>query len=130
MIGVVLADRLGAIELFGQHPAHQEMRPGQRAECDPVVGARSDGGVEPLRPADDEARRAPGILPAREQGREAFAVGLLAAEVERQYWARWNEDNKEAIAAYNERVEREGLWSDRYRTFMRPESAEDGQDAA
>ena len=60
----------------------------------------------------------------------ATVDALLAAEVERQYWARWNEDNKEAIAAYNARIEREGLFSDRYRTFMRPESAEDGQDAA
>ena len=26
---------------------------------------------------------------------------LLTEEVQRQYWARWNEDNKDAIAAYN-----------------------------
>jgi antitoxin CcdA len=50
---------------------------------------------------------------------------LLTEEVLRRYWQRWHEDNAEAIAAYNARVEREGLFSDRYRTFMRP-----GQDAA
>ena len=50
---------------------------------------------------------------------------LLTEEVMKRYWARWNEDNKEAIAAYNERVEREGLFSDRYRTFMRPRSRRD-----
>ena len=40
---------------------------------------------------------------------------LLAEEVQRRYWARWNEDNKEAIAAYNARIEREGTLSQRIR---------------
>lgn len=44
---------------------------------------------------------------------------LLAEEVERRYWARWNEDNKEAIAAYNARIEREGVPLAKYRTFMK-----------
>ncbi len=34
---------------------------------------------------------------------------LLAAEVRRLRWQRWAEDNREAIAAYNQRIEREGL---------------------
>jgi len=46
---------------------------------------------------------------------------LLAAEVQRQYWERWQTDNAEAIAHYNARIEREGLFSDRIRTFMRPD---------
>jgi antitoxin CcdA len=50
---------------------------------------------------------------------------LLTQEVLRQYWARWNTDNAEAIAHYNERVAREGLFSDRYRTFMRPKADQD-----
>ena len=50
---------------------------------------------------------------------------LLTEAVLKQYWERWNEDNAEAIAAYNERVEREGLFSDRVRTFMRPHSDQD-----
>ncbi len=45
---------------------------------------------------------------------------LLTEEVLRRYWQRWNEENAEAFAAYNARIEREGLFSDRYRTFMRP----------
>jgi antitoxin CcdA len=45
---------------------------------------------------------------------------LLTAEVTRLYWERWREDNREAIADYNARIEREGLFSDRWRTFMRP----------
>ena len=40
---------------------------------------------------------------------------LLAEEVQRRYWQRWNEDNKEAIAAYNARIEREGTLSQRIR---------------
>jgi antitoxin CcdA len=49
------------------------------------------------------------------------AERLLGAEIEREYWKRWNTDNAEAIAHYNARIEREGLFSDRYRTFMRPD---------
>ena len=44
---------------------------------------------------------------------------LLAEEVRRRYWERWNDDNKAAIAAYNERVEREGLPLAKYRSFMK-----------
>ena len=44
---------------------------------------------------------------------------LLAEVVNKRYWERWNEDNKEAIAAYTERIEREGIPLARYRTFMR-----------
>ena len=44
---------------------------------------------------------------------------LLTEEVKRRYWARWNEDNKEAIAAYNARIEREGVPLAKYRTFMK-----------
>ena len=42
---------------------------------------------------------------------------LLAEEVKRQYWARWNEQNSAAIDQYNERIEREGLPLAQYRTF-------------
>ena len=44
---------------------------------------------------------------------------LLAEEVQRRYWARWNEDNKQAIADYNARIEREGLPLSKYRTFLK-----------
>lgn len=47
---------------------------------------------------------------------------LLAAEVQRQYWERWQADNAQAIEHYNARIEREGLFSDGHRTFMRPEA--------
>ncbi len=42
---------------------------------------------------------------------------LLAAEVKRRYWERWNEDNKDAIDAYNARIAREGLPLAKYRSF-------------
>ena len=44
---------------------------------------------------------------------------LLAEEVQRRYWARWNEQNKEAIDTYNARIEREGLPLAKYRTFLK-----------
>ena len=44
---------------------------------------------------------------------------LLAEEVQRRYWARWNEANKDAFAAYNARVEREGLPLAKYRSFAK-----------
>ncbi len=58
---------------------------------------------------------------ARELGMNISATvdALLAAEVRKQYWARWNEENKDAIAHYNARITREGLPLARYRTFMK-----------
>jgi antitoxin CcdA len=44
---------------------------------------------------------------------------LLADEVRRRYWQRWNEENKEAVEHYNQRVEREGLPLAKYRTFAK-----------
>jgi antitoxin CcdA len=44
---------------------------------------------------------------------------LLAQEVQRRYWERWNEQNKDAIDAYNRRIEREGLPLAKYRTFAK-----------
>ena len=46
-------------------------------------------------------------------------LSLNAQEVQRRYWEQWNEENKEAVAAYNARIEREGLPLARYRTFMK-----------
>ncbi len=42
---------------------------------------------------------------------------LLAAEVKRRYWERWAEENKEAVAAYNARIAKEGLPLAKYRSF-------------
>jgi antitoxin CcdA len=44
---------------------------------------------------------------------------LLAEEVKRRYWAKWAEENKDGIAAYNARIAKEGLPLARYRTFAR-----------
>ena len=45
--------------------------------------------------------------------------GLLAEEVRRRYWERWNADNKGAIDAYNERIERDGLPLAKHRSFAK-----------
>ena len=42
---------------------------------------------------------------------------LLAEEVKRRYWEKWRDDNKDAFAAYNERIQREGLPLAKYRSF-------------
>jgi post-segregation antitoxin (ccd killing protein) len=42
---------------------------------------------------------------------------LLADEVKRRYWAKWNEDNQEAISAYNDRVAKHGLPLTQYRSW-------------
>ena len=44
---------------------------------------------------------------------------LLADEVKKRYWAKWNEDNQEAMLAYNERVAKYGLPLAKYRTWGR-----------
>jgi len=51
----------------------------------------------------------------------ATVDALLAEEVRRRYWERWNEDNHEAITHYNERIAREGLPLARYRSFLKKE---------
>jgi antitoxin CcdA len=58
---------------------------------------------------------------ARELGMNVSATvdALLAEEVRKRYWERWNEENKEAIEHYNARIAREGLPLARYRTFMK-----------
>jgi antitoxin CcdA len=44
---------------------------------------------------------------------------LLAEEVRRRYWERWNADNKDAIDAYNHRITRDGLPLAKYRSFAK-----------
>ena len=41
----------------------------------------------------------------------------LAEEVRALRKARWQEENREAIEAYNRHVEQNGLWSDGFRRF-------------
>ena len=66
---------------------------------------------------------------ARELGMNVSQTvdALLAEEVKRRYWEQWNERNQDAIAAYNERVRRDGIWGAKYRTFAR--GLGDGRDA-
>ena len=57
---------------------------------------------------------------ARELGMNLSSTvdALLAEEVKKRYWERWNAENKEAIEHYNARIEREGLPLARYRSFL------------
>jgi len=56
---------------------------------------------------------------ARELGMNVSQTvdALLAEEVKRRYWEKWNEENKEAIEAYNARIAKEGLPLAKYRSF-------------
>ena len=58
---------------------------------------------------------------ARELGMNVSQTvdALLAKEVERVYWERWKEQNKDAMEDYNARIRREGIWGAKYRTFAR-----------
>lgn len=58
---------------------------------------------------------------ARELGMNLSATVdvLLAEEVRKRYWQRWNSENREAIEHYNARIESEGLPLARYRTFLK-----------
>jgi antitoxin CcdA len=51
---------------------------------------------------------------------------LLTEEVMRRYGERWNEDNREAIEAYNARIEREGTFSQRIRKHLAQAADVDG----
>ena len=42
---------------------------------------------------------------------------FLGAEVQRRYWAQWNDDNRDAIDAYNARMADEGPPLARYCSF-------------
>jgi hypothetical protein len=54
MIRMAGEDLLGAVELLQQQAAHQEMRPGHRAQRYDRVGAIDHGLPEPVRAADRE----------------------------------------------------------------------------
>jgi len=56
---------------------------------------------------------------AREMGMNLSQTvdALLADEVKRRYWEKWNEDNKDAIAAYNARIADHGLPLAKYRMW-------------
>ncbi len=41
----------------------------------------------------------------------------FSQEMKRQYWEQWREENREAFAAYNARIEQEGLPLAKYRTW-------------
>lgn len=57
---------------------------------------------------------------AREMGLNISQVvdELLLAEVEKRYRERWQEENAEAIAQYNARIEREGTFSQRIQRWL------------
>lgn len=41
----------------------------------------------------------------------------LESVIRQRHAEQWKRDNREAIEAYNRHIERDGLWSDEFRTF-------------
>ena len=84
-----------------------------------MVMTRSE--VAPAKRATNLSLSARTLDMARELGMNISQTvdALLAEEVQRRYWARWNEDNKDAIAAYNARIARDGLPLAKYRSFAK-----------
>ena len=76
--------------------------------------------AKPLKRATNLSLNAKVLDTARELGMNLSATvdALLAEEVKKRYWERWNAENKEAIEHYNARIKREGLPLARHRTFM------------
>lgn len=81
---------------------------------------------EPMKPAYGTAKRpvnlsinARTLDLAKELGMNLSQTvdTFLTAEVQRRYWEQWNDANKDAIDAYNVRMEQEGLPLARYRGF-------------
>src|SRR3546814_14312567 len=56
VIGVVRKDRSGAVKLFGQHGARQQMRPCRRAERQQQVGLGATVFLMAVSRADEETR--------------------------------------------------------------------------
>ena len=76
---------------------------------------------KPVRRAVNLSLDAKVLDTARELGLNLSATvdALLAEEVRRRYWERWNTENREAIEHYNARIAREGLPLARYRSFLK-----------
>jgi antitoxin CcdA len=55
---------------------------------------------------------------------------LLTEEVLRQYWARWPQDNAQAIAEYNARIEREGTFAQSIGRYLAQQADEAAAAAA
>ena len=58
---------------------------------------------------------------ARELGMNVSQTvdALLAEEVRKRYWERWNSENEDAVTAYNTRIDKVGLPLAKYRSFMK-----------
>jgi hypothetical protein len=76
-------DLLRPVQLFEQHAAHEQMRPGHRPQRERRVGALDDGAPETVGAADREGDGdVAGIAPARQAVRQFDAAPRRAALVE------------------------------------------------
>ena len=83
-IGMVAEDALGAVELLGEQPAHQHVRPGCMAEGECEVRLSPHDVVEAISAADREDDFAhPVVAPIAKSARQLCAGDRLSAFVKR-----------------------------------------------
>ncbi len=79
---MAVEDRPGAVELFGEHGAGEQVRPGLRAEREDEISAVEDRAVEPFGASEGEHETASGGGPFAEGNGEAVAREGAAGLVE------------------------------------------------
>jgi len=84
VVRVTGEDLLRAVELFQQHRADEEMRPGHRAEGENCIGVVENRLAEPFRAADREGDRSDApIAPGGEAVGEVATRPWLSPRIER-----------------------------------------------
>ena len=89
MIRMTAQDRLRTVQLLREHRAGQHVWPGETAKGKRGVGTVDHGGIQPLRPADQEADRPGKTQPFFQERGQCEAVGGRAILVQ---------DNRDGIA--------------------------------
>ena len=83
MIGMARQDALGAVELFDQHTACEQMRPCHRSHRQDEICLLADGFVQPVGAAEGEAQiLPPAVAPAADTPRQGRTVQGDAGGVE------------------------------------------------
>ena len=83
VVGVAGEEARRAVELFGEHSAHEEMRPSGAAESEPPSRAVQHGAIKPLGAADGESRGPPRLGQAGKACGESLSSEILAVKIER-----------------------------------------------
>ena len=99
MVGMAAQDGESPVDLFGQHGAHQKMRPDLRPEGEAARGFDRGSGIEAVRSADkeDEIARA-GIAHRSQHFGERIACHAFAAGIEKDHMGARRNAGREPFA--------------------------------